>query len=334
MKLSRFRLLLATIISGGCLAIAATDAVAQAFPTRPMRLLIPYAPGGPTDILGRVIAQKLSELLPEPMLVENRPGGTGMIAHAAASKAPADGYTLLFSDMVAGFAVNPILFAKTVQYNPRTDLVAIGNVASGTVFLYVSAALPVKSVQDLIALAKSKPGELTFGSAGTGHFPTHIGAELFKIKNGLNLVHVPYKGAGPAMIDLGAGRISFFMTNVGTAKPFLDSGKVRALALTGKTRAAVAPDVPTFAEAGSPLPEMDFGSVWGIVGPAGTPRNAVVRLNTAINRALAQPDTIARFASLNVDAMPGTPEAFAELINSQMETWTQVLNRANIKTLD
>lgn len=334
-RFSTFRLLLAAIVGGGCLAVAAVESHAQAYPTRPMRLLIPFAPGGPTDIVGRVIAQKVSEILPEPMVVENRPGGSGMIAHAAVAKAAPDGYTLLFSDIVAGFAVNPYLFSKSIAYNARTDFVPVGDVASGAIFLYTSAALPVKNVQELIALAKSKPGDLTFGSAGAGHFPTHIGAELFAVKNGLKVVHIPYKGAGQAIVDVAAGRISFLMTTgVAAAKPFLDSGKVRALALTGKTRASVVPDVPTFTESGSQLPEMDFGSVWGIVGPAGLPRNIVVRLNEAINQGLALADTQARFTSLNMDPMPGSPEVFGDLIKSQMDTWADVLKRANIQSLE
>ncbi len=332
---SKFRWLTAAIAIGGCLAAISMETLAQAYPTRAIRLVIPFAPGGPTDILGRVTAQKLSEILPEPVVVENRGGGGGMIAHAAVAKAAADGYTLLFSDIVAGYAVNPVLFPKTIQYNPRTDFTAIGNVASGAVFLYVSASLPVRNVQELIALAKSKPGELSFGSAGAGHFPTHIGSELFKMKNGLDILHVPYKGAGPALVDVSAGRLSFVMTTgVAAAKPFLDSGKVRALALTGERRAAALPDVPTFTEAGSRLPEMADGSVWGVVGPAGLARSIVVKLNEAINQALAAPEVQARFASLNMDAMPGTPEDFSRLLNETMETWTQVLKRANIKSME
>jgi len=332
---SKFRWLIAAIVSGGCLAAISVETLAQAYPTRPMRLVIPFGAGGPTDILGRVTAQKLTEILPEPMIVENRAGAGGMIAHAYVAKTPADGYTLLFSDIVAGYAVNPILFPKTIQYNPRTDFTPVGDVASGAIFLYSSASLPARNVKELIDLAKSKPGALSFGSAGAGHFPTHIGSELFNVKNGLDVVHIPYKGAGPAMVDVAAGRIAFLMTTgLAAAKPFLDSGKVRALALTGNQRAAAAPDIPTFTEAGSPLPEMGAGAVWGVVGPTGLPRNIVVRLNEAINQALAAPDVLARFASLNMDPMPGTPEAFADYINATMETWAGVLKRANIKTLD
>lgn len=335
LRFSKFRVLMTAIVSGGCLTVAAMESFAQAYPERPIRLVIPFGAGGPTDILGRVVAQKLSEMLPQQMIVENRPGAGGMIAHGYVAKALADGYTLLFSDTVAGYAVNPILFPKTAKYNPRTDFAPIGGVASGAIFLYVSADLPVKSVQELVALARSKPGALSYGSAGAGHFATHIGPALFTTKYGLDIVHVPYKGSGPAMVDVAAGRIAFLMTSgVAAAKPHLDSGKVRALALTGKSRAAVLPNVPTFTEAGSPLPEMEDGATWGILGPTGLPRNIVVMLNDAINKALAAPDVKARFDSLNIETMPGTPEAFVALLKSQMETWAGVLKRANIKSLD
>ena len=332
---SRFRWLIAAIVSGICLATATIQTFAQAYPTRPVRLVIPFGAGGPSDIVCRVVAQKLSELFPEPVVVENRPGAAGMIAHTYVAKAAADGYTLLFSGIITGYAVNPVLFSKTIQYNAREDFTPIGNVASGAVFLYVNASLPVRDVKELIALAKSKPGALAFGSAGAGNFPTHIGSELFREKNGLEILHVPYKGAGQAMADVAAGRISFLMTTgLAAAKPFLDLGKVRALAVTGKTLAAVLPDVPTFTEAGSPLPELDTGAVWGIVGPAGLPRNIVVSLNDAINKALAAREILARLAALNMDPLPGTPEAFADFINKSIATWAQVLKRAEIKSLD
>ena len=332
---SRFRLLIFAMVSGACLATASIESFAQAYPTRPIRLVIPFGAGGPTDIVCRVVAQKLSEILPEPVVVENRPGAAGGIAHTYVAKAVPDGYTLLFSGILTGFAVNPVLFPKTIQYNPREDFTPIGNVASGAVFLYVNASLPVRSVKELIALAKSKPGTLAFGSAGAGNFPTHIGPELFKVENGLDMLHVPYKGAGQAMADVAAGRVSLLMTTgLAAAKPFLDTGRVRALAVTGKRRTAVLPDVPTFAEAGSPLPELDSGAVFGVVGPAGLPRNIVVKLNEAINQTLAAPDVLARFASLNMDPLPGTPEAFADFINNMIAAWAKVLTRVNIKGLD
>ena len=332
---SKFRVILAATLGGVWLATVAMGSFAQAYPDRPIRLVIPFGAGGPTDILGRVVAQKMSEILPQQVVAENKPGAGGMIAHAYVAKSPADGYTLLFSDTIAGYAVNPILYPKTIQYNPTKDFVPIGGAASGAVFLYASAALPVKTLKDLIALAKSKPGTLSYASAGAGHFPIHIGSALFTTKNGLDVVHVPYKGAGPGMVDVVAGRVAFLMTTgVAAAKPHVESGKVRALALTGKSRSAVLPDVPTFAEAGTPLPEMGNGSTWGIVAPTGLPRSSVVMLNEALNKALAAQDLKARFASLSMETMPGTPEAFAELIKTQVDTWKVELKRAKIKSLE
>lgn len=328
---SKFRSLLAVVITGGCLAAAAIDTLAQTYPVRPARLVIPYPPGGPTDILGRTVAQKLSEILPEPTVVENRAGAGGMIGHAQVAKAAADGYTLLLGD-IGGFAVNPVLYPKAIQYNPRADFTPIGPVASGAVFLYVNASIPARSLQELVALAKSKPGTISFASSGAGHFPTHIGPELFKLKNNLAVLHVPYKGSGPAMVDVVAGRVSFIMTTgLAAAKPHLESGKVRALALTGEKRAGAAPDVPTFAEAGSPLPEMNFGTWWGLLGPAGLPRDIVAKLNQSLTRALAAPDVRARLDSLNMEPMNSSAEAFSDFIAAEIATWAQVLSRLNIK---
>ena len=332
-KYSKFRLVLAAMVAGGCLVAATTESFAQTYPDRPLRLVIPFGAGGPTDILGRVVAQKMSEILPQNMVAENRPGASGMIAHAYVAHALADGYTLLFSDTVAGYAINPILFPKTIQYNPGKDFVPIGGAATGAVFLYASAALPVKTLKDLVALAKNKPGALSYGSAGNGHYPTHIGSALVALKNGVNVVHVPYKGSGPAMVDLIAGRIAFLMTTgVAAAKPHLDSGKVRALALTGNSRSTVLPDVPTFDEVGSALPEMKNGSTWGIVAPTGVSHEVVVTINNALNKALDSPDVKRRYASLSIDTMPGTPEDFVRLVKSQMDIWPGLLKRANIKS--
>jgi tripartite-type tricarboxylate transporter receptor subunit TctC len=326
---SKFRWLIAAIVSGGCLTAISMETLAQAYPTRPVRLVIGWTPGGPTDLLGRIVAQKLGDILGEQIVVENRPGAAGAIGAASVTKAPADGYTLLL-ESIAAFAVNPN-FYKLLPYDSRKDFTPIGPVASGAIFLYVNASLPARNLQELIALAKSKPGALSFGSAGTGHYATHIAPELLKMKNGLDMLHVPYKGSGPAMIDVVAGRTSFMMSSgVAVAKPFLDSGKVRALAITGEKRSAVLPDVPTFAEAGSPLPEMNAGAWFGLLGPPGLPRNIVVKLNESLAQTLAAPDLLAKFAALNLDPMTSTPEAFANFINAAVETWAQILKRANI----
>lgn len=326
---SKFRCLIAAIVSGGCLAAIAMETLAQAYPTRPVRLVVAYAAGGPSDLLARTVAQKLSEILPEPVIVENRAGAGGTIGVASVAKAAADGYTLLLGDITA-FVVNPN-FYKSLPYDSRKDFTPIGPIASGTIVLFASASLPVRNVQELIALAKSKPGALSFGSAGNGQFPTHLGMELFKAVNGVDILHVPYKGAAPAMADVAAGRVSFAMTaGFGLAKPFIDSGKVRAMAITGDKRAAGSPEVPTFAEAGSPLPEINAGTWFGLMAPAGLPRNIVIKLNESLAQAMAAPDVRARLAAFTMEPMTSTPEAFADFINAGIETWGRVLKRANI----
>jgi tripartite-type tricarboxylate transporter receptor subunit TctC len=330
MMCTRRRWLIGAIVCGSCLAAISMEALAQAYPTRPVQLVIPYAPGGPTDILGRTVAQKLGEILREQFVVENRPGAATIIGTASVAKAAADGYTLLLGD-ITGFGINPS-FYKSLPYNARTDFTPIGPVATGAMFLFVGTSFPARTIQELIALAKSKPGELSFGSAGTGQFGTHIGPELFKLKNGLNMLHVPYKGAAPAMIDVAAGRVSFMMTaGLAVAKPFLVSGKIRALAITGEKRSPALPEVPTFAEAGSPLPEMNAGAWFGLLGPPGLPRSIVVKLNESTVQAMAAPDVLGRLAALDLDPKTGTPEEFASMINAAIETWGPLLQRANIK---
>jgi len=328
MTRSRFRWLIATIVSGGCLATVAMETVAQAYPTRPIRLVVTMPPGGPTDLLARSLATKLGEILPEPVVVENRPGGGGIIAYGSVAKAPADGYTLLLGDL-ANSTVNPSLY-KSLAYDTRKDFTPIGPVATAPLLLIASASLPVTNLKELVALAKSKPGSLTYGSGGAGQL-THVGPELFKAKYGLDVLHVPYKGIPPALVDVVAGRVSFVMTTgLATAKPHLDSGKVRALAITGDKRADSLPEVPTFAEAGFPLPELNLGNWWGLMGPAGLPRDITAKLNGSLAQALASPDFLSRLTTLNMSPMNRTPDAFADVINTATDTWAQVVKRANI----
>ena len=325
---SRFRRLLAAIVSGGCLAAAAMETLAQSYPARPIRLVITMPPGGPTDMLARVLATKLSEILPQPVVVENRPGGGGIIAYGVVAKATADGYTLLLGD-TANSTINPSTY-KSLPYDTRNDFTPISPVAAAHSFLFASTAVPARDLKEFIALAKSQPGKLSYGSGGTGQL-THIGPELFIAKNGLDIVHVPYKGAGPAMVDVVAGRIAFiWSTGLATAKPHIDAGKVRALGITGDKRSPAMPDVPTFAEVGSPLPELKLGNWWGLMGPAGMPRNVVVKLNESVKQALAVPEVAAKLASLNMIPYTTSAEAFAEVINASITTWAPIIKRMNI----
>ncbi|MBI4291402.1 MAG: tripartite tricarboxylate transporter substrate binding protein [Betaproteobacteria bacterium] len=325
---SRFRWLLAAIVSGGCLATAAMDTLAQAYPSRPIKLVVTMPPGGPTDMLARVLATKLSEKLPQPVVVENRPGGGGIIAYGVVAKSPADGYTLLVGDL-ANSTINPSLY-KSLPYDTRKDFTPITPVATAHSFIFVSASLPARNLQEFIALAKSQPGKLSYGSGGTGQL-THIGPELFKEKSGLDIVHVPYKGAPPVLIDVVAGRVAFLMsTGLGTAKPHIDAGKVRALAITGDKRSPAMPDVPTFAEVGVQLPELKLGNWWGLLGPAGMARDIVAKLNASVVQALGAPEVVAKLTALNMIPYATTPETFAEVINTSITTWAPIVKRMNI----
>jgi tripartite-type tricarboxylate transporter receptor subunit TctC len=242
------------------------------------------------------------------------------------AKAPRDGYTLLLGDMP--ISVNPSLH-KSLPFNVREDLAPIGTIASAPLLLVVNPALPAKSVSELIALARSQPGQLSFGSPSKGT-PPDLAAELFREAHGLNILSVPYKGAGPAVTDLIGGRISLMFVGVSASKPFIESGKLRALAITGAKRAAALNHVPTLAEAGSPLPEMDFGSWWGLLGPRGLPKGIVVKLNDALTRTLALPESQVRLAALNITPLAGSPEEFSALIGAEIDKWARVISRLGI----
>jgi tripartite-type tricarboxylate transporter receptor subunit TctC len=324
--LTRLSWFVAGAVVLGCVAAASNEAQAQAYPARPIRLVIPYAPGGPTDILGRAVANKLGEYLGQQVVVENRAGVSAILGTEFVAKAVPDGYTLLLADI--NHAVNPALY-KSLPYDSRNDFTPIGLIASASLALAVNASLPARSVQELITLAKSQPGKLSYGSAGAGNL-THLAPELFKVKYGLDILHVPYKGAGPALTDLVAGQTSFVIMGLSATKAFIDSGKLRALAITGDKRARSMPDLPTFAEAGVPLPEMKVGSWWGLAGPARLPRDIVVKLNQSLAQTLLAPEVRARLEALNIDAMQSSPEALADWLNAQTDTWADVVRRAKI----
>lgn len=324
--LAPIRTLFAAVASLCCLATSATDALAQTYPTRPIRLIIGYAPGGATDVLGRLVSTPLGAELGQSIVVENRPGAGALLAGEVVVKAAPDGYTLLFGDI--SLVINPGL-RKSLPFDVRKDFTAIGLVAAAPLILVVNASFPGRNLQELMALAKKAPGKLTYGSGGTGN-TTHLIPELFKEKYGLDILHVPYKGSGLALTDLVADRVSLAVIGLSVAKPFIDSGKVRVLAITGEKRGASLPDVPTFAEAGAPLPETKLGSWWGLFGPAALPRNVVVQLNQALARALGRPELRPRLAALNIAPVSSTPDEFANWINAEISMWGGVVKRANI----
>jgi len=313
------RLVLAMVLSLG-----AALAQAQAYPAKPVRLIIPFPPGGSNDVVGRVIAAQLGERLGQGVVVDNRGGGGGTIGINAAAKSQADGYTLLFVSV--GYPVSIALGAMPVE--SLQWFVPVAAVGTGPSLLVVPTALPVNSVKELIALAKKKPGELNAGSAGVGSFQ-HLATELFRLTTGIDIVIIQYKGGGPALTDTIGGQVHM---NIGSAVqnvPHVRAGKLRALGVGGPRRLAALPDVPTFAEAG--VPGAEATNWWGIVAPAGTPQAVLQRLSSDITSILDSAETQKRFAHEGADVLRMTPEEFGHHMAAETERWTRVVKQAGIK---
>ena len=297
----------------------------ERYPQRPVRIVVPFAPGGSTDIIARLLGDKLSSALGQPVVVENRPGASGNIGAEVVAKSPADGYTLLMGT-TGVMAINNALY-KNAGYDAAKDFDSVIFVGSISNVLIVAADSPLRSVADLIATAKQSPGKLTFASSGAGS-STHMSAELFKIMAGVDLLHIPYKGSGPALPDVISGRVSMLFENMPGAMPHIRAGTVRPLAVTGLRRAAVLPDVPTVNESG--VPGYESLSWIGIAVPVGTSRDVVARLNRELNTIVDMPETRQKFGDQGVDAIGGTPEAFAEHAKRERDKWSRVIREANI----
>lgn len=310
----------AAVVLAGVLVVVATGAAAQSYPVKPIRLIVPYPPAGATDILGRIIGQKLGESLGQQVVIENRPGASGVIGADLAAKAAPDGYSLLVGQ-AANLAINISLMGK-LPYDPVKDFAPVTLVAATPNLLVVHPSLPVRSVQDLIALAKAKPGAINYASAGSGS-PGHLAAELLKKTAKIDMVHIPYKGAAPALTDVVAGQASLYFTSPISAQPFVKSGRLRMVAVTSAKRSPSLPDVPAVAEAG--FPEFDLTSWWGILAPAGVARDIIERLHGETIRILNLTDVKQRYASLGADAVTNTPEQFAAYIKSEIAKWAKVV---------
>jgi len=295
------------------------------YPAKPLRLIVPFAPGGSTDIFARLIAERAQAPLGQPVVVENRAGAAGNIGAEAVVRSAPDGYTLLMAT-TGVMAINNALY-KNMTYDAAKDLEPVLYVASITNVLIVPPDSPAKSVAELIALAKKEPGKLTFASSGAGA-STHMSAELFKSMAGIDILHVPYKGSGPAMPDLMSGRVSMMFENAPGAVSHIKAGKLRALAQTGLKRSSALPEVPTVAESG--VPGYESLSWSGIAVPAGTPRVVIDRLNKDLNSILAMADMRQKLAEQGADAIGGAPEAFAAHIRAEREKWSRVIKTANI----
>ena len=295
------------------------------YPAKPLRLIVPFAPGGSTDIFARLIAERAQAPLGQPVVVENRAGAAGNIGAEAVVRSAPDGYTLLMAT-TGVMAINNALY-KNMTYDAAKDLEPVLYVASITNVLIVPPDSPAKSVAELIALAKKEPGKLTFASSGAGA-STHMSAELFKSMAGIDILHVPYKGSGPAMPDLMSGRVSMMFENAPGAVSHIKAGKLRALAQTGLKRSSALPEVPTVAESG--VPGYESLSWSGIAVPAGTPRAVIDRLNKDLNSILAMADMRQKLAEQGADTIGGPPEAFAAHIRAEREKWSRVIKTANI----
>ena len=309
----------------GLLVSTAGIAIAQTFPAKPIRVIVAYPPGGSTDIIARILGQKLTDRFGQTMLVDNRAGAAGMIGAAIAAQATADGYTLILSD--TPFVVNPSVFAK-VPYDPVKDFTPIVMVAQSPLMLVVNAAVPAQTVQELIRLAKAQPGKFTIASAGTGA-SSHVVAELFKMRAGVNLTHVPYKGLGPALVEVAGGQVNTLFSSIPAAMPHVKTGKLRVLGVCSPRRVAVAPEVPTMEESGV----RDFeAAIWyGYQGPAGMPKAVVNTLSTEIARAADLPDVRERFAGMGLEPLTLMPREFYAYIAAELKKWAEVVKAANIK---
>ncbi len=302
-----------------------TSLLAQNYPAKPVRMMVPFEPGGATDILARIICAELTNSLSQSFFVENKSGAGGNLGANVVAKADPNGYTLLLAG-AGNIVINPSLFAN-MPFDPMTDLAPVSLMVTTMNVLMVHPSVPAKSVLELIALAKEKPGKLTFASTGNGG-TQHLSGELFKMLAGVNILHVPYRGSAPAMSDFVAGRTDMMFDAVATALPRVQAGTVRALGVTAKKRSAMLPNVPTIAEAG--LPEYEATTWFGVMAPARTPRSVIDRLNRAIVDALKKPEMIEKIRSIGAEPFSNTPEEFKDLIRADTEKWRVVVKAAGV----
>jgi len=305
------------------LALAATSASAETFPDRPVTMIVPYAAGGSSDVLARLLGERLAKALGQPIVVDDRAGAGSRIGSELVAHAAPDGYTLLLADMP--LTIIPAI-QKGVRYDPVRDFTPIGLIGTASMVLFVNPGIPAATVTDFVALAKKEPGKITIASGGIGS-TTHLTAELFQAKAGIELLHVPYRGAGPALTDLMAGQVQSGFTTLATASPALASDSVRALASASEKRLATLPAVPTLREAGIDLVVEHW---WGVLAPAGLPPAIAARLNAALQDALDAPDMAARLAPLGVTPAHRSPDAFRALIASDTARWSDIVRAAGI----
>ena len=300
--------------------------IADPYPARPLRLVLTFPPGGSADFQARILGTKLGEQLGQQIVVDNRSGASGIVAVELVAKSPADGYTLLLGP-VSALTINPALFSK-LPYDTVKDFAPISLTSRVTLALAAGPSLPVNSVKELIALAKSSPGKLSYGSTGVGTV-THLAGEMLKKLSGIDLIHVPYRGAGPQLVDVMSGNVAVGFVSLTAAIPHVRNGRLKALVVTSKQRSSAAPDVPTVSEVG--MPEIEIASGWfGILAPTHTPKAVLSRLNAEIVKAIQTPDVQERFIGQGLDPASSTAAEFAELIKSDLVRWAKVVKEAGL----
>jgi tripartite-type tricarboxylate transporter receptor subunit TctC len=323
MKLPR-RNFLHLAVGAAALPALSRFAWAQAYPSRPVRVIVPFAPAGTTDILARLIGQWLSERLGQQFVIDNRPGGGGNIGTEAVVRASPDGYTLLL--VGAWNAINATLYDK-LNFNFIRDIMPVASIGGVPYVMVINPSLPAKTVPEFIAYAKANPGRVNMASAGTGA-PSHVSGELFKMMAGVNMVHVPYRGGGPALVDLLGGQVQVMFASMSSSIEYVRAGKLRALAVTTMTRSEALPDIPIMSDF---VPGYEASLFLGIGAPRNTPVEVIEKLNKETNAGLADPKLKARFADLAGTVLPGTPADFGKLIAEETEKWGKVVKFANIK---
>lgn len=313
------------VTGAAALLMLAAAAGAQPFPSRTVRMVVHFPPGGPTDLVGRALGQRLSEAWKQPVVIENRPGAGGVLGVETVLRAPADGHTLLFGTS-GSLALAPAL--QKLPYNVFTDLAPITLAVINPQILVVHPSLPVRSVQDLIRLAKARPGQINYASVGPGS-PNHMGMELLKAMTGIDMVHIPYKGTAPAMADVIAGQVSLLFNSMPAVLPHVQSGRLRGIAVGSAKRSPAAPDIPTVAESG--VPGFQYTTWYALLAPAATPKDVIARINADAVKALNQPDMAQSLVSQGAEPAPTTPEGLAKFMRDEFEGWRKVIKAAGIR---
>jgi tripartite-type tricarboxylate transporter receptor subunit TctC len=319
----------AIALAAGGLLGAALPALAQSWPSRPVKIIVPFPPGGSSDVLARAIGLEIGKALDQPVVIENVPGAGGSLGGERAAHAPPDGYTL-FMGHIGTLAINPSLYPK-LGYDPLRSFAPVAWVARVPNVLVVNTAVPAKDLKELVALAKSQPGKLAYGSGGNGS-AAHTTMEFFKLQTGTSFLHIPYRGTAPSVTDLLAGQVQVLFTGVPALLPHIRSGRMRALAVSSPRRLALLPDVPTVAESGiAGTRDFEADQWYGLVAPAGTPAEVIALLNRHVNASLASPEVRARLAAEGAEATPATPQAFGQLIAREIPRWARVVKAARIQ---